>query len=119
MIFGDDSDCSIDDHDYYGEDNDYSGDDNDYSGGEKYENDDGADDVNDKSFPMKSIFWFALCTSDLARTSDVQRHSTGMVRFTNNLKTKIKSESYDDDDDHGGKPYNNCDNLEEDENECG
>ena len=42
-----------------------------------------------------------------------------MVRFTNSLKTKIKSESYDDDDDHGGKPYNNCDNLEEDENECG
>ena len=56
MIFGDDNDCSIDDHDYYGEDNDYSGDDNDYSGGEKYENDDGDDDVNDKSFPMKSIF---------------------------------------------------------------
>ena len=56
MIFGDDNDCSIDDHDYYGEDNDYSGDDNDYSGGEKYEKDDGADDVNDKSFPMKSIF---------------------------------------------------------------
>ena len=30
-----------------------------------------------------------LCTSDFARTSDVQRHSTGMVRFTNNLNIKI------------------------------
>ena len=40
-----------------------------------------------------------LCTSDFARTSDVQRHSTGMVRFTNNLNIKIYLHDDDADDD--------------------
>ena len=30
-----------------------------------------------------------MCTSDLESTSDVQRHSTGMVRFTNSLQMKM------------------------------
>ena len=37
-------------------------------------------------FDEYCVFDVLMCTSDLARTSDVQRHSTGMVRFTNNLK---------------------------------
>ena len=45
-----------------------------------------------------------MCTSDLARTSDVQRHSTGMVRFTNNLKRKNEN-------------YGDCDGCDDDEND--
>ena len=34
---------------------------------------------------MISVHSLFLSTSDFARTSDVQRHSTGIVRFTSNL----------------------------------
>ena len=45
------------------------------------------DDDDDDSFTLKSIC--LICTSDLARTSDVHRHSTGMVRFTKSLQMKM------------------------------
>ena len=57
--------------------------------------------------PVFDVFDVLMCTSDLARTSDVQRHSTGMVRFTNNLKRK--NENYDDCDDDDDENYDDDD----------
>ena len=55
-------------------------------------------------FDVYCVFDVLMCTSDLARTSDVQRHSIGMVRFTNNLKRKNEN-------------YGDCDGCDDDEND--
>ena len=59
---------------------------------------------------------YLMCTSVLARTSDVQRHSTGIVRFTNNLKRrKNQNDDYCDGGDDDVDDKNNDDNDDDDE----
>ena len=59
---------------------------------------------------------YLMCTSDLASTSDGQRHSTGIVRFTNNLKRrKNQNDDYCDGGDDVVDDKNNDDNDDDDE----